>query len=189
MIDRRVSLLVLFALLYAGEARAQDEACHFRGAPDALAERPSPLDSIEIRLGDAAAKLCYGRPSTRGREVVGGLEPWGTPWRLGANEPTTIHLPFPAVIGGVEVGPGAYSLYAIPELDSWTIVVNANTSRWGIPINPEVRRSDVGSFTVTPDRLSSPVETLTLRFEGSGTTGAIVYSWEETTFRIPVSRR
>lgn len=189
MIHRRASLLALFLLLHAGGAGAQEWVCTFRGAPDALAERPSPLDSIEVRLGDAAAKVCYGRPSTRGRTIVGGLEPWGTPWRLGANEPTTIHLPFPAAIGGVEVEPGAYSLYAIPEPGTWTIVVNANTSRWGIPINPEVRRSDVGSFTVTPDRLSSPVETLTLSFEGSGTTGTIVYAWEETTFRMPIERR
>lgn len=121
--------------------------------------------------------------------MVGGQDPLGSPWRLGANEPTTIHLPFPALIGGVEVAAGSYSLYAIPEAESWTIVLNDNTNRWGIPINPDVRRTDVGSFVVAAVPLARPVETLTFRFEGSGRQGALWYEWERTTFQIPISRR
>lgn len=172
-----------------GSVGAQVPPCTFRGAPDALANRESPLDSVMIRLGDATVKLCYGRPSARGRVMVGGEDPYGIPWRMGANEPTTLHLPFPARVGSVDVGPGSYSLYAVPDAGSWTIVVNGNTNRWGIPLGPEVRRSDVGSFTVRPSPLEPPVETLTFRFEGGGDSGALVYEWEETTFRIPISRR
>ena len=173
----------------AQAAAAPEPTCQFRGAPDALAERPSPLDSVEVRLGDETAKLCYGRPSMRERTIVGGQDPYGSPWRMGANEPTTLHLPFPAAIGSVEVGPGSYSLYAIPGNRSWIIVVNGNTNRWGVPINPDVRRADIGSFTVEATRLDEPVETLTFRFEGAGDTGALVYEWESFTFRIPISRR
>lgn len=185
-----VSALALLAAVAAtGAVEAQVPACAFRGAPDALATRESPLDSVMIGLGDATAKLCYGRPSARGRVMVGGEDPYGLPWRMGANEPTTLHLPFPATVGSVEVGPGSYTLYAVPDAGSWTIVVNDNTNRWGIPLSPEVRRSDVGSFTVRPSPLQPPVETLTFRFEGSGDSGALVYEWEGTTFRIPISRR
>ncbi len=176
------------ALLVAAPSAAQT-TCQFRGAPEALAERPSPLDSVEVRLGDASAKLCYGRPSARGRTMLGSEDPYGTPWRFGANEPTTLHLPFPASIGDVAVEPGSYSLYAIPDADSWTIVVNGNTNRWGIPISPDVRRADIGSFAVTPLPSDAHVETLTFRFEGSGARGALVFSWENTTFRIPIARR
>ena len=175
------------ALLPATVA-AQSPTCQFRGAPEALAERPSPLDSVDVRLGDQSAKLCYGRPSTRGRTMIGGEDPYGSPWRFGANEPTTLHLPFPATIGGVAVEPGSYSLYAIPGESTWTVVVNGNTNRWGIPISPDVRRSDIGSFEVRPTS-GAFVETLTLAFEGSGMSGAIVYTWENTTFRMPISRR
>lgn len=185
-----VSALALLAVVAAtGAVEAQVPACTFRGAPDALASRESPPDSVMMRLGDATAKLCYGRPSARGRVMVGGQDPYGLPWRMGANEPTTLHLPFPATVGSVDVGPGSYTLYAVPEADSWTIVVNDNTNRWGIPLSPEIRRSDVGSFTVRPSPLQPPVETLTFRFEGSGDSGALVYEWEGTTFRIPISRR
>ncbi|MDX1493776.1 MAG: DUF2911 domain-containing protein [Longimicrobiales bacterium] len=183
-----LGLAVLLTAL-SSPATAAAQTCTFRGAPDALASRESPLDSVRITLGGEDAKLCYGRPSTRGRSMVGGQDPYGLPWRMGANEPTTLHLPFPATVGSVQVGPGSYTLYAIPQAGSWTIVVNANTNRWGIPLSPDVRRSDVGSFTVTPSRLPDPVETLTFRFEGSGGSGSLIYEWENTTFRIPITRR
>ncbi|MDX1647080.1 MAG: DUF2911 domain-containing protein [Longimicrobiales bacterium] len=184
--------LLFGALLLAGvgpSLEAQSPRCAFRGAPDALDARQSPLDSVLIRLGDETAKLCYGRPSTHGRTMVGGEDPYGLPWRLGANEPTTLHLPFPAMVGSLALDPGSYSLYAIPEPARWTIVVNENTHRWGIPIGPEVRRFDVGSFTVQTRPLSPPAETMTFRFQGSGPSGRLVYEWEGTTFDIPIARR
>jgi hypothetical protein len=188
-----LSVLVLTGVLAVADAasvEAQSPTCQFRGTPQALAERPSPLDSVTIRLGDTAAKLCYGAPSARGRAMLGDQEPWGVPWRLGANEPTTLHLPVDADIGGVAVGPGAYSLYAIPNPGSWTIVVNANTNRWGIPISADVRAADLGSFTVRVAGLEQPVETLEFAFEPSGEAGGdLVYRWERATFRVPIRRR
>jgi hypothetical protein len=187
---RSLTWIMMLSLLAMGtEAAAQVRTCQFRGAPDALAERPSPLDSVALPMGEPSAKLCYGRPSAHGRTVVGAVDPFGSPWRMGANEPTTLHLPWAASVGTVDVAPGSYSLYAIPEPEAWTIVVNGNTSRWGIPINPEVRRADIGSFIVPTSTLSEPVETLTFRFEGGGASGALVYAWERTTFRIPIARR
>jgi len=157
-----------------------------------LAARLSPLDSLSIPLGDASAKLCYGAPSARGRTMVGGEDPFGRPWRMGANEPTTLHLPFPATVGGIALDPGDYRLYAIPTEERWTIVVNGNVSRnsWGIPIDQEVRAGDIGRFEVTPQPLDTFVETLTFGFDAeSDNRGAIVYRWENRTFRIPIVRR
>ena len=120
---------------------------------------------------------------------MGGQDPFGAPWRFGANEPTTLHVPFSVVIGNVRVEPGSYSLYAIPEADSWTIVVNGNTSRWGIPINADVRAFDIGSFTVPAHSLDGHVETLEFGFQPSGAdSGELVYRWETTTLRIPIRR-
>lgn len=189
MNTRAPLLAATLCALGSSALAAQTPTCTFRGAFEALAERPSPLDSVAITLGGDEAKLCYGRPSARGRTMIGGEDPFGSPWRLGANEPTTLHLPFPATLGDVELQPGSYSLYAIPEAGPWTIVVNSNTNRWGIPINPEVRASDIGSFRVTPGH-ADYVETLTFRYEGDGgRSGALVFVWENTTFRIPVARR
>jgi hypothetical protein len=168
---------------------AQDNACQFRGAAEALAERPSPLDSVVVRLGGADAKLCYGRPSALGRVVIGGEHPYGSPWEMGANEPTTLHLPFPASIGPVAVGPGSYSLYAIPGAAEWTIVVNGNPDRWGVPLSAEVRASDIGSFTVRPSERGERLDRLTFRFEPAGDAGVLVYEWEGVALSIPIARR
>lgn len=185
--------LGLFAILPAG-AGAQTPSCWIGGnaTREALAKRLSPLDSVSIPLGDAAGKLCYGRPSARERTMVGGQDPFGMPWRMGANEPTTLHLPFPASIGGVDVDAGAYRLYAIPTEDRWTIVVNGAVDResWGIPIDGKVKAGDIGRFEVTPRQMDEPVETLTFTFQReSERSGALVYKWENRTFRIPIVRR
>lgn len=192
MTVRRFSISCASALtlaIFAGPTEAQGPQCQFRGAPEALADRPSPLDSVEIQLGDQAAKLCYGRPSTRGRDMVGGVDPFGQPWRMGANEPTTLHLPFAARVGSVDLEPGSYSLYAIPGETEWTLIVNSNTNRWGIPISPDVRSSDVGSVVVRPQETAEHVETLTFTFEGSGSSGTLTFAWERTTFGVSIMRR
>ena len=143
-----------------------------------------------VHLGDGEAKLCYGRPSAGGIPRIGAEIPFGTPWQMGANEPTTLHLTFPARLGTVDLAPGSYSLYAIPEDGVWTIVVNGNPNRWGVPITADVRAADLGSFSLRPSPLSDYVDRLTFRFEPtSGAGGALVYSWERTSLSIPLTRR
>lgn len=193
MMRRTARLAVPVLLLGLGACapaeRAAEGGCWTTSTPEQLAERPSPLDSTMVTLGDAQAKVCFGRPSARERQVMGGLVQYGEAWRLGANEATGIHLPFPAEIGGVAVQPGSYSLYAVPDTAQWTVVVNGNAERWGIPVDDAVTAEDVGSFTVVPEALDAPVETLTLTFQETGPEAAdLVVEWELTRVRIPVRR-
>ena len=167
-------------------APAFSEVCQTSAGPDALAERPSPLQSTTAELDNAAATVCYGSPSARGREVMDALVPMDAPWRLGANEATAIHLTSASMIGEVAVDAGSYSLYAIPGAESWEIVVNGTAGRWGVPIDASVRATDIGSFTVTPEALTEAVEALTMTFEGGGTEATLVVDWEMTRIRIPV---
>src|SRR5256885_8017059 len=118
----RITLLIAtltLAQAQPGNGQAASFTCWIRGPADKLAERPSPLDSSAVQLGGGTIKLCYGRPSARGRKVMGELVPFGQPWRLGANEATSIHLPFAAEIAGVRVEPGTYTLYVIPGASKW----------------------------------------------------------------------
>jgi hypothetical protein len=109
---------------------------------------------------------------------------------MGANEPTTLHLSGPATVGTVALPAGSYSLYAIPEAGTWTIVVNGNPNRWGVPIGAEVRAADIGSFRVQTTLLAEPVERLTFRFEPTGPEAAtLVYEWERIGLSIPIARR
>jgi hypothetical protein len=174
-------LLVLLVSL------VQAPGCARRGDP---AGRPSPLDSAQVTVADAVLKVCYGRPSVRGRQVGGGLVPYGQPWRLGANEPTTVHVPFAAEIAGVRVAPGSYSLYVVASERAWEVHVNRGVNRWGIPIDAAVQADDVGKGSVPVEQINPPVEMLTLRFtppSGNGT--ELVVEWEKLRVRIPIVAR
>ena len=43
-------------------------SCNVRGSYEWLSQRVSPLDSATIGLGGRTAKVCYSRPSARGRK-------------------------------------------------------------------------------------------------------------------------
>lgn len=164
-------------------AAEADLSCYLQGAtPEEAGARPSPLRELRFSVAGGEALLCYGAPSARDREVMGGLVPYGEPWRAGANEPTTLHLTGRTTIGGLALEPGSYSLYTIPGEDEWRFFLNSNYERWGIPIDDAVRGTEVGSFTVTPEATDEMVETLTYEYAD----GAIVMEWENTRLRIPV---
>lgn len=182
-------LLITAMLTLGGLGKQPPAACTYRGTAAELATRVSPLDSAQIRLPGGTIKLCYGRPSVRGRQVMDSLVPYGAPWRLGANEPTRLFLPFAAEIAGVPVGRGVYTLYVVPRATEWEIHVNRAVDRWGIPIDSLVTRKDVGKGTVAVEVLSQPVEQLTMRF-GAANGGAteLVVEWEKTRVRIPIRK-
>ena len=188
----RITLLIAtltLAQAQPGNGQAASFTCWIRGPADKLAERASPLDSIAVQIGGGTMKLCYSRPSARGRKIMGGVVPFDEPWRLGANEATSIHVPFAGEIAGVRVEPGTYTLYAIPAASKWQIVVNRGVQRWGVPIDNEVRAKDVGAGTVTTESLGAPVETLTLKFSpAAGNATELVLEWEKTRVRIPIRR-
>lgn len=164
----------------AMEAAGGPEACFLAGATMAeAAERPSPLMSVD--LGDAGT-LCWGAPSVNGREMIGGQDPFGTPWRMGANEATALHLTQAASLGGIALEPGSYSIYTIPTESEWEIVVNSEAERWGVPINADVRANDIGSFMVTPEEIDL-VETMMYSHTGD----AIVMEFENTRVTLPFS--
>ena len=144
--------------------------------------RQSPLQELRFSAGGGEALLCYGAPSARERVVMGELVPFGEPWRVGANEPTTLHLSAVATVGGVSLAPGSYSLYATPGETEWEFHLNSNFERWGIPIDAEVRSTEIGSFSAMPSATAEMVEMMT--FEHMD--GALRLSWENTQVDIPL---
>ena len=119
---------------------------------DAMA-RVSPRSATPVTFENGQGVLCYGAPSARGRDIMGDLVPFGAVWRVGADEATALHLTGPASIGGVSLEAGAYSIYAEPGEEEWTFFVNPNYERWGVGIGPDVRETEIGSFTATPETM------------------------------------
>ncbi len=165
-----------------GEAMTADAAFSCTVMGD-MGERASPLQEMAFTYDGGEGLLCYGAPSANGREIMGGLVPFGEVWRLGANEPTTIHLSAPVSISGVALDAGSYSVYAIPGESEWEFFFNTNVDRWGIPIDDEVRSTEVGSFTVTAGQIDRMVEMMTF----SPMDNALHFEWESTAIHIPMS--
>jgi hypothetical protein len=156
-----------------------------------LNRRASPLDSISFMVGSAEVKLCYGRPSAKGRTMIGGGSvPFGKLWRTGANEPTMIHTSGPIVVGGVAVPAGSYSLYTIPDPTEWHVILNRSISQWGheSTYTDEVKQQEVGHGAARSSAMATAVETLTFRTEaGSGGAVNLLLEWETTRVTIPVT--
>ena len=162
---------------------AQELSCYLQGATlEGAQARPSPLRQVSFTFDGGEGLLCYGAPSARGRKIMGGLVPFGQPWRAGANEATSIHLSAATSIGKVSLEAGSYSMYTIPGEGEWEFFLNSSHERWGTPINDAVRSTEVGSFTVTAEATDGMVETLTFSYAN----GAIVMAWENTRLRIPI---
>jgi hypothetical protein len=155
-----------------------------------LATRQSPLDSISFTVGTAEVKLCYGRPSARGRTMIGGSAvPFGKLWRTGANEPTMIHTTGPLVIAGVAVPAGSYSIYTVPGEHEWSVIVNRSITQWGheSQYTDQVRAQEVGHGTAASASLTTPIETLLFRTEPAGNGVNLLLEWERTRVTIPIA--
>jgi DUF2911 family protein len=148
--------------------------------------RASPMGRVGFPVGTGGAELCYGRPVAHGRRIYGGLVPFDTLWRMGANEPTRLYTDTPISLSGIALAPGRYSLYAIPGPASWTIYASRSTRHWGNDISPAVRAREVGQAVVPVESLAAPVETLTVSTQDSGRAVLLHFDWAATRITLAV---
>src|ERR1039457_2756435 len=100
-------------------------------APNIEFPAASPACTLKQRVGLTDITVVYSRPSVKGRTIFGGIVPYGTVWRAGANQATKISFSTPVKLEGNEIPAGNYSLFAIPGEPEWTIIINKNTNQWG----------------------------------------------------------
>ncbi len=88
--------------------------------------------SVSQTVGITEMSVAYSSPAGRGREIWGGLVPYGELWRAGANAPTAVTFAHDVTIGGSPVPAGTYTLMVIPEAESWTFIFNSDSSGRGV---------------------------------------------------------
>jgi hypothetical protein len=185
-----VSAAALSGAPLAPPPQLADTACQILLPNDVPVEgRKSPLDSLTFLVAKQPVKLCYGRPSSRSRVMLGGAAvPYGKLWRTGANEPTILFTPVALTVAGIPVPAGTYSLYTVPTEGDWEIIVNRSTKQWGeeSQYTPAVAAQELGRATVKSEQLKQPIETFTFRSEGAGSGAVLVLEWEKTRVRIPI---
>lgn len=154
---------------------------------DAQITKPpmSPRAVLEQEVGLGKITIDYGRPSLRGREMIGVVEKYGVVWRTGANACTKITLTDDAEVGGEALKAGTYGLYTIPGEETWTVIFSNQANLWGAGGYDPAQ--DAARVDVKATRLASPHETLTIDLQGFHANGAdLVIAWENVSISVPV---
>ncbi len=155
------------------------------GAGTAWGQQPilSPRDSSEITIKGKKISVNYGRPSMRGRIIMGELVPFNKVWRTGANEATAFVTEADLEIGGVRLPRGSYTLYTLPSEKQWKLIINKQTGQWGTVYNAEL---DFARLNLKKKTLKKPLEKFTMSFKKNGNNaGVLVLEWEMTSLSIP----
>jgi hypothetical protein len=139
----------------------------------------SSTQTIIQDFGLGKVTVTYSRPNVKGRKIFGGINPYGQVWRTGANAATTITFSENVLVEGNKVPAGTYSLFSIPEQNSWTIILNKTAKQWGAYSYKQA--DDLLRFTVKPITVKEKRESFTMQFANSTTKTTDLYIvWDHT---------
>lgn len=181
---RPVRLLCALApsLLVVGAAAAQSDlrpAPSGRATSEVVLSKPVPEGQDpgpEYRI-----RLEWGQPHLRGRTLHSdSLLPYGTPWRTGANAPTTLTTEVDLVLGGVTLSKGKYVLFTLPRREGWKLLIQRDANQGG----EYKSENDVAQVELKVRPLAAPLESLTLWLipapGRSGAKGEFRLAWGQT---------
>ena len=142
----------------------------------------SPHARSEWAIDGATISIEYGRPFLKGRSVGKEVAPFGTEWRTGADEATTLKTDKPLKIGTLSLPAGTYTLYTLPGEKEWQLIVSRRTGQWGIPYPAG---QDLGRTPMTVGKTTSPVEQLTISLQDTSAGGTLRVDWGTTSASVP----
>jgi hypothetical protein len=155
------------------------------GSPAARGQQmESPRGTAEVTLKGQKITIDYGRPSARGRKIMGGLVPYGQVWRTGANAATGLDTPVDLVIGDTTVPAGKYTLYSLVNNGSWKLIINKQAGQWGTEYD---QSQDLARVDMKVSKTDVPVEQFTISWKETGPNKAdLIMEWENTRASVPV---
>ena len=150
--------------------------------------RVSTASEVEQMVGLTEIEIEYSRPSMRGREVFGNLVPFGKVWRTGADNSTKISFDTDVIISGKTIQSGTYSIFSIPNKESWEIILYSDVELWGVPRDWSENKIVFSSmFDVKKLKKSNTVETFTISFNDLTNNDVnMSISWENTSVDIKI---
>jgi Protein of unknown function (DUF2911) len=184
----RKLLIIIFAVALSTGLHAQ------AGGMPALDKSPMdmsyypanyPVQKIQDKITEPlVARVIYSRPQKSGRGIFGGLIKYGEVWRMGANEATEIEFYKHVKIGGKKIARGRYTLYALVNESSWTIILNKETDTWG-SFKYDTKK-DVIRVEVPVQKTDAVVESLAMMFEKINNGCNLVIAWDNIKVSLPV---
>ena len=159
------------------------------------AKGPSEPGTAEVTLNGKKVSVDYSRPHTHApktheqRKMIGGIEPYGKPWRAGANEATAFVTETDLDVGGTNVPAGSYTLYALPEQGKMTLVISKKTGQWGIPYPGE--QDDLARIPMQFNgNTGKETEQFTISFDKKGSDSAVMHlTWENWDASVPIKAK
>lgn len=159
-------------------------------ATQSFATRPlgqlSPRDTARATIGGSEVWIDYSRPTRRGRDIFGVLEPWNKVWRTGANAATQLNTPVDLVIGGATVPAGKYTLWTLPSPTGWKLIINKQNGQWGTEYHPE---QDLVRVDAKTETLATPTEQFVIAFDPASAPSAITFAWDRVRYSVPVAKK
>ena len=128
----------------------------------AAAAQGVPRGNADATVGGAKVSVEYGRPSLKGRDMLG-RAPAGTVWRTGADKSTTFKTSADISVGDKAIPAGEYSLFTKRVDDkTWHLIFNKQTGQWGtnhdasqdfaaVPLDWSQSDDSVEQFTINVD--------------------------------------
>jgi DUF2911 family protein len=147
----------------------------------------SVRDTVRANVGRANLLIDYGRPLRRGRTIFGGIVPFDTVWRTGANAATQFRTDADLSIGGVTIPAGMYTLWTVPSrAGAWKLVVNKQTGQWGTVYDPS---QDLARIDLRTETVATPVEQFTITVQPQADGGVLALAWDRTRAWVPFTVR
>lgn len=185
-----ITLIALFLMGFGLRAKAQDfpklDASPLDMAyyPTRAAFRAFAKTDEEKKASEPIIRVLYSRPQKKGRDIFGGLEEYGSMWRIGANESAEIIFFQDVKIGGKKVKAGRYTMYAELGETTWNVVFNTDTDGWGAyAYNAS---NDVASVSVPVEKAKESIESFSIVFEKADEGAHMIMGWDDTIVRVPI---
>jgi DUF2911 family protein len=119
------------------------------GLTAAATAQNNPRGEAKVTLAGKPIVVSYGRPSLKGRDMLGRAEV-GSEWRMGADTPTTLNTPVSLTFGSSSVPPGEYVLRAkkVSEKDWLLKLERDGKAAAEVPLQTRPLDKSVEMFTI-----------------------------------------
>jgi hypothetical protein len=97
-------------------------------------------------------------------------------WRAGANAATAFHTDADLDIKGLAVPKGDYTLFVLTKPEPWQLIINKQTSQWGLSYD---QAQDLGRVPMDISKPPALIETLKYTLTSTGaSSGKLQFEWD-----------
>lgn len=185
----RLLTLVIVTFLFASACKSNKEATnhqHSATVADQTVDtvKKSIPKEVHTMVGQAHITLKYYAPAVRGRQIWGGLVPYGEVWVTGAHRATSFEISEDFTIAGTRIAAGKYALFTIPGQENWVFIIN---KKWDQHLADEYNTADdVVRIEVKPEVMNAIQERLKYTIQVSSNSAATLnIRWEKIGLLIP----